>query len=128
MHLAVRDQRIDDAAGILDGNKALEPDASGLDVDIDDRNVTGIGERAGRVVKGALGKTRTEIFEAVRLMVGRARQYRDGYAPIRAGDARLTIFEHDVVARGLQQIAGNGEQFFAHLVRGQRCGAATDDE
>jgi hypothetical protein len=97
VHLPVGDQRIDDAAGILNGNKALDPDASGLHIDLDDGDMTGIGKSAGRIVMRALGKTRTEIFEAVRLMVSGARQRRDRYAPIGAGDPSLAVFEHDVV-------------------------------
>ena len=57
MHLPVGDQRIDDAAGILDRKKALDPNASRLDVDFDLRHVTGIGERAGRIVMRTLCKT-----------------------------------------------------------------------
>ena len=57
VHLTVGDQRIDDAAGILDCKKALDPNAPRLDVDFDLRHVTGIGERAGRIVMRARGKT-----------------------------------------------------------------------
>ena len=50
MHLAVGDQRIDDAAGIFHGEKFLDRHAAGLDVDLDDGDMTGIGEGAGRIV------------------------------------------------------------------------------
>ena len=53
VHLAVGDQRIDDAAGILDHEEFLERNAAGLDVDFDDGDMTGIGEGAGRIVIGA---------------------------------------------------------------------------
>ncbi len=53
MHLAVGNQRIDDAAGIFDGEEFFDRDAAGFHVDFDDRDVAGIGERAGRIVMRA---------------------------------------------------------------------------
>ena len=55
MHLAVGDQRIDNAAGVLDREEFIDANCSGLDVDFDDRNVTGVGECARRIVMRGLG-------------------------------------------------------------------------
>ena len=52
MHLAVGDHRVDQEAGVLDRDEALDPHAAGLDIDLDHRRVAGVGIGARRVVGG----------------------------------------------------------------------------
>ena len=75
VHLAVGDHRIDDAAGILRHQEFLDLDVAGLHVDLDDGDVAGVGECAGRIVVAGLGQARLDFaLEAMRLRVGLARQ------------------------------------------------------
>ena len=78
MDLAVRDHRIDDAAGILGHEEFLDRDVAGLDVDLDDRHVAGVGKSAGGIVAAGLGQARLDLaVEAMGLIIGLARHRRD---------------------------------------------------
>ena len=58
VNLAVDDHRVDQAAGILGDEVGLDRHPSGFDVDLDDRDMAGIRERARRIVGRALGEAR----------------------------------------------------------------------
>jgi hypothetical protein len=76
----------------------------------------------------ALGEAWTESFETVRLVVSRASQHLHWNGPIRTGDSGLAVLQHDIVARGLQHIAGNRDELLADFLRRQQSGAAGDDK
>ena len=76
MHLAVGDQRIDDAAGILHGEEFLDPHAAGFHVNLNHGDVAGVGEGPGRIVMRRLAQSRHHGLKAVCLVVSRARQRR----------------------------------------------------
>ena len=63
VHLAVGDHRIDDAAGILGDKEFFDVHVAGLDVDLDDGDVAGIGECARRIVSGRFrsGRARSRL-------------------------------------------------------------------
>ena len=45
LHLALDDHRIDEAAGVLDHDKAFDTHRARLDVHLDDGQMAGVGER-----------------------------------------------------------------------------------
>ena len=125
MHLPVGDHRIDDAAGILGHEEFLDRHMAGLDVDLDDRDVARIGERAGRIVGAGFGQAGLDLaFEPMGLRVGLARHLRDRDRAVGAGDLRHAVLEHDVVGRRLQHVAGDLDQLGPHLLCGDQGGAA----
>jgi hypothetical protein len=129
VHLAVGDHRIDDAAGILHRKEFFDFRAAGLDIDLDDGDVAGIGEGAGRIVVGALAQARRDLaFELMGLMIGGTGQCRDRRCAVGPQNLGVAVFEHDVVRCSLQNMAGDGQQFFADLLRRQQRRAAGNDQ
>ena len=102
--LAIDDHRIDETAGILRHHELFDGDQPGLQIDLDDGGMTGVGERAGRIVGCALGDSRVDLaLEEMRLVIGRARQGFDRDRAVGADHPRGAVFKHDVVRRGFQQ-------------------------
>ena len=54
MHLAIGDHRVDDDSRVLRHQEFLQRDAPGLNVHFDNRDMAGIGKRAGRVIGAVL--------------------------------------------------------------------------
>ena len=53
-------------------------------------------------------------------MIGGTGQGRDRHNTIGSQNFGVAVFEHDVVGCSLQHMAGDGEQFFADLLRRQQ--------
>ena len=125
MHLAVGDHRVDDLAGVLRHQEFLDDDAPGLDVHLDDRDVAGVGERAGRIVVAGLADAGIDLaLEAMRLRISLARHFRNRHRAIGAGNFRLAVLQHDVGLGRFQHGAGDLDQLGAHFARGDQRGAA----
>ena len=58
VHLAVGDHRVDQAAGVLGDEEALDRHLAGLHVDLDDGHMARIGEGAGRIVVAVFASCR----------------------------------------------------------------------
>src|SRR3954454_2421869 len=70
VNLPVDDHRSDQAPGVLGHHELLDRDAAGLDINLDQGNVAGIGERSGRIVGRALADAGTDLaLEPVGLMI-----------------------------------------------------------
>ena len=103
---------------VLRHQEFLDRHLAGLDVHLDDGDMAGVGESAGRIVGAALGQARLDLaVEAVRLRIGLARHLGDADGAVGAGDLGLAVFQHDVVGRRLQHMAGDLDQLGAHLAR-----------
>jgi hypothetical protein len=75
MHLTVGDHRVDDASGVLGHEEFFDLHMARLNVDIDDRHMACIGERAGRVVMASFREARLDVaFEAMGLGIRLARR------------------------------------------------------
>src|SRR5262249_32361272 len=56
VHLPVGDHRVDDASRILSDEEFFDLYMTGLDINIDDRNVTCVGKGSGRIVMPGFGE------------------------------------------------------------------------
>ena len=78
MDLAVRDHRVDDAAGILGHQELLDRYMTSVDVDPDDRDMTRIGKRTAGIVGAGFGEAGLDLaVEAMGLVIGLPRHRRD---------------------------------------------------
>ena len=74
-NLAVDDHRIDQPAGILGHHEPLDDHPPRVRIDLDDAGMTGIRERAGRIVGRGFGNRRIDFaLEEMNLVIGGARQ------------------------------------------------------
>ena len=106
MHLALSYHWVDQDAGILGDDITFDFRFARLNIDIDDCHMAGVGERAGRIVGAVLDDTRFDCtLEAMGLGVRFTGKLRDAQRPVRADNARFSVFDHNVGGSGLQHVA-----------------------
>ena len=120
MHLTLGQQRVEELAGVVDGDELAEPHVTGLGVDLHHGDVGAERERRhlGHVV--GVGRERS-------LLPGDEVGPGDG-AGRRAGDVEATgaVVEHDVVDRRLEEVGRPLARRLDEQVGGLGHGRATD--
>jgi hypothetical protein len=121
----IGDQRVQQAAGILDDEEAEDADLAGLGIHLDLGDMAGIGEGAARVVGGGLGQVEAaEVGELLGALVDAAGNLgqRDGGLAGPGG----AVAKGDGIGLGLQQAGGGAAKAGGELVGGELGGAAGD--
>src|ERR1700730_7688716 len=98
MNLSVSDHGIDQPARILGHKKFFNKDVTGLDIDLDYRDVAGVRKRAGGIIGCSLGDAGGDLaLEAMDLMISGARELIERDDAIGSGHATGIARMNDII-------------------------------
>src|SRR6516162_7732460 len=108
MNLSVGNHGIDQPARILRHQKFFNKDLTGLDVDLDHRDMASVRKRAGGIIGCAFSDAGADLaLEAMNLMISGARELMERDDTIGPDDASRAPLKDDIIGRGFEQKPGH---------------------